>query len=62
MKNKNDGFEKNGSNPGFAIGASVTDGWEAASEKRGPEKGKEKLWTAGGGGGVFVLVRVMPST
>lgn len=49
-------WKKNGSHPGFPIGASMTDDWEPASEKRRPEKGKEKLWAAGGGG---ILVYVL---
>lgn len=34
----------------------MPDDWAPASKKRGPEKGKEKLWTAGGGG---ILVHVL---
>lgn len=33
------GWKKSGSNADFPIGASMTDDWEPASEKRGPTKG-----------------------
>lgn len=42
------GLKKSGSNADFSISASMTNGWEPPSKKRGPKKGKEKLWTAGG--------------
>lgn len=49
-------LKKSGSNPGFPIDASTPDDWEPTTKKRGPEKGKEKLWTAGGG---WILVHVL---
>lgn len=48
-------WKKSGSNPDFPIGANMTNSWESASKKRGPEKGKENPWTAGG----WVLVHVL---